>query len=269
MRYLFFGAHPDDADLLFGGSAVQLARRGHTVKFVSVTNGNAGHQSMNPAALAARRYAETQASAALAGLEYQVLTHDDGRLEVTLGNREELIRIIRNFRPDVVIGHRSCDYHADHRAVGQLVQDAAFLVGVPLCCADTPALDYAPVFAYSYDSFTTPRPFRPDAAVALDEVLDTKLAMINCHTSQFYEWLPWIKGDRNFDATHWSDAERRQHLMDGWISRDVAQAELARKTLCEAYGADGEAVKYAELFEISEYSRPIARPDFQRLMRGL
>ena len=59
-RYIFFGAHPDDPDVFFGGTAVKLARAGHKVKFVSVTNGNAGHHKMKPDALAARRYGETQ-----------------------------------------------------------------------------------------------------------------------------------------------------------------------------------------------------------------
>ena len=62
-RFLIFGAHPDDCDLLFGASAIQLCKAGHIVKFVSACNGDCGHQSMDPVALAARRYNETQASA--------------------------------------------------------------------------------------------------------------------------------------------------------------------------------------------------------------
>ena len=73
-RFLIFGAHPDDCDLAFGGTALQLLKAGHEVKFVSVTNGDAGHHIMQPAELAARRKAETQRSAQVAGLtEYEVL----------------------------------------------------------------------------------------------------------------------------------------------------------------------------------------------------
>ncbi|MBR4957787.1 MAG: PIG-L family deacetylase, partial [Lentisphaeria bacterium] len=84
-RFLVFGAHPDDCDLLFGARAIQLCKAGHVVKFVSACNGNCGHQSMDPMKLAIRRYGETQASAKIAGLlEYEVMGYDDCALEPTL-----------------------------------------------------------------------------------------------------------------------------------------------------------------------------------------
>ncbi len=266
-RYLFFGAHPDDPDLCFGGAAVQLVRAGHAVKFVSMTNGNAGHQSMNASDLAARRRREAQASAAISGIdEYLVLDHDDGGLEPTLAARREVIRLIRRFRPDVVITHRTCDYHADHRATGQLVQDASFLVRVPLCCPDTPVTDANPVFAFSYDPFLQPRRFRADAAVAFDSVLDVKLAMCGCHESQFFEWLPWCDGDRDFDASRMDGAARREHLMRGWMRGYERQADLSREALRAAYGAAGDSVRFAEAFELSEYGRGVSAEEFRRIM---
>jgi LmbE family N-acetylglucosaminyl deacetylase len=120
---LAFGAHPDDADLVFGGTALKLIAAGHKVKFVSVANGDCGHFSMKPAELAKRRYEEAQASAKIAGLtEYQILPNSDCTLEASLENREQVVSIIREFKPDVVISHRINDYHADHRATAQLVQ---------------------------------------------------------------------------------------------------------------------------------------------------
>ena len=212
-KFLVFGAHPDDCDLLFGGTAVKLARAGHLVKFVSACNGDCGHQSMDRKALTERRYAETQASAKIAGLaEYQVLNHHDCEIENTLAAREEVIRIIRNFQPDVVLSHRNCDYHADHRAIAQLVMDAAYLVKVPLYCADTPIPAKNPVFAYLYDRFRDPRPIRADAAVEIDSVLETKLRMMDCHASQFYEWLPWVKGFRDFVASGMSWEQKKTWL---------------------------------------------------------
>ena len=95
-RFLVFGAHPDDPDLMFGGTAVLLTRAGHKVKFVSVTNGNAGHHQMPQDELAKRRRGEATASAQIAGLvEYQILDNPDGRLENTLAVREQMIRIMR------------------------------------------------------------------------------------------------------------------------------------------------------------------------------
>ena len=201
-RIIFFGAHPDDCELRFGGTALRLTQAGHLVKFVSCCNGDKGHQSMTPEGLAARRYAEAQKSKEIAGLaEYQILDIPDCELVASLENRHRIIRIIRAFKPDVVISHRTCDYHADHRAAGQLVQDAAYLVKVPLCCPDTPIPDENLVFACCYDGFTDPRPFRADAVIPIDDVLEKKLQMMDCHVSQFYEWLPWIKATRISTST--------------------------------------------------------------------
>lgn len=60
LRILAIGAHPDDCDEQFGGTAAKLAKAGHRVKFLSVTNGDAGHHEMGGAALAKRRFLETQ-----------------------------------------------------------------------------------------------------------------------------------------------------------------------------------------------------------------
>ena len=67
-RFLIIGAHPDDADIRFGGSAIKLARAGHVVKFVSMCNGDCGHFSMTREALSERRYWETQASKKVSGI---------------------------------------------------------------------------------------------------------------------------------------------------------------------------------------------------------
>ena len=111
-RFLFFGAHPDDPDVFFGGTAVKLVKAGHKVKFVSLTNGNAGHHKMKPDALAARRYGEAQEVVKRSGIvEYDVMQNSDTLLENTLANRIAITKIIREFQPDVVITHRLCDYH--------------------------------------------------------------------------------------------------------------------------------------------------------------
>lgn len=269
-RFLVFGAHPDDADLVCGGAAIKWVKAGHQVKFVSVTNGEAGHQSMKPAPLAARRYLETQQSAALAGLaEYQVLSNQDGRLENTVDNREELIRIIRRFRPDAVITHRTCDYHADHRNAAQMVMDSSYLVQVPNCCADTPALDYNPVYAYCHDRFLDPRPFRPDASVEIDSVLELKFKLLDCHASQFYEWLAWVAGRKDFDASGMSWADKRNWLDRNWGIRWINAAGQARDVLVQTYGETGKQVRYAESFELSPYGRQPELAEFRRLFAGV
>ncbi len=156
---------------MFGGTALKLIQAERHVKFVSVTR-ETGHQSIPPKELAKRRFLEAQNSAKLAGLdEYQILDNPDGQLENTLNNRKEITRIIRRFQPDVVITHRLCDYHPDHRSTSQLVLDTSFLLRVPHFCPETPVPEENPIFAYSYDAFTDPRPIRADAVSDIDQVI--------------------------------------------------------------------------------------------------
>src|SRR5258708_18355646 len=162
VRVIAFGAHPDDCDLKAGGPAAKFTALGHKVKFVSLTNGDAGHQSEGGGQLAMRRRAEAQEAARRIGIEYDVLDNHDGRLLPTLDVREQVIREIRQWKADIVIGPRPNDYHPDHRYTGVLVQDASYMVIVPNIVTDTPALRRNPVFLYYSDRFMRPQPFRAD-----------------------------------------------------------------------------------------------------------
>lgn len=267
-RFLFVGAHPDDADTEFGGTALQLVRKGHSVKFVSLCNGDCGHWRMDRRELAARRFEETQRVARLIGLdEYQVLQHSDCEVESGLENRKEMIRIIRAYRPDVIISHFLWDYHADHRACAQLVQDCAYLVMVPLFCAETPIPEVNPVFAVCYHRFQDPRPFRFDAVVPIDGVLEEKFRMMDCHASQFYEWLPWGNlGMKEFDASRMTWEEKKAFLMH-WMEQYKTIADAGRETLLATYGAAGAGVVYAEAFEQSAYGRVLPQEEFRQLFQ--
>lgn len=129
LTFLMIGAHPDDMDTLAGGLAMKLIDRGHRAVFLSITNGNAGHMSMDKDALRLCRLKEMADAGAVLGLQYDTLDLDDGYLTADIPTREKLMRYIRALRPDVIITHRSCDYHPDHRACGQLVMDCSYLVG--------------------------------------------------------------------------------------------------------------------------------------------
>ena len=261
MRYLFIGAHPDDADLLMGGTALKLIRNGHHVKFVSLCNGNCGHYSMEKTDLAARRKNEALRSAKFTRLDdYEVLDFSDCELENSLENRKEVVRIIRSYAPDVVISHRDCDYHADHRAAAQLVMDSAYILQVPLYLPEIPIPEVNPVYAYCYDRFVKPAPLQPDAVVEIDSVLEEKFKMLDCHDSQFYEWLPYNKGMENFSVEGWTWEQKKEHLDLYWGSRFRAEAELGRKQLEKRYCRH---IKYAEVFEFSPYGRTVSPEEFQ------
>jgi LmbE family N-acetylglucosaminyl deacetylase len=262
LRIIVFGAHPDDCDLDAGGTAILWAQKGHAVKFVSLTNGDAGHQSEGGGALGKRRRAEAQEAGRRFGIaEYEVLDNHDGELEPTLAVRLEVIRRIRRWNADVVIAPRPNDYHPDHRNTGLVVQDTAYMVVVPNVAPDTPPLRRNPVYMYSQDHFQRPNPFRPDVAVDIDSVVDRKIQAIDAHVSQFYEWLPWVDG--KLDTVPKEPAARLAWLQQ-WRSFRPLNDDV-KAALRKWYGPKGDAVKNAEAFEICEYGRRPSEAELRRL----
>lgn len=259
LRIIVFGAHPDDAELKAGGTAAKWAKLGHKVKLVSVTNGDIGHWSMDREPLAARRLKEVQAADKLLGAATEVVDIHDGELEPTLENRKTITRLIRDWKADIVISHRPWDYHPDHRYVGVLVQDAAFMVTVPKFCPDTPALKQNPVFLYSSDGFEKPYRFRADICVALDDVIETKWAAIHELESQTYEGGALGSQELVDNTPPASKPDlRKQWFRENhrWAKIDSNAASNYRDTLASWYGADqASKIEYAEAFEICEYGR--------------
>jgi LmbE family N-acetylglucosaminyl deacetylase len=260
LNVIAFGAHPDDCDIRAGGTAARWAAAGHRVRFVSVTNGDAGHHEQGGGALAARRRAEAKEAGRRIGVDYITLDNHDGELLPTLAIREQIIRLIRDWQADLVLGPRPNDYHPDHRYTGVLLQDAAFMVTVPNVASDTPALKRNPVFMYFQDDFQKPAPFSPDVVVSIDETIEKKIDMLDAHVSQFYEWLPWHAGQL---ATVPKDAAARRAWLATQRAGRISQA--VRAALVQRYGAEaGAAVKHAEAFELCEYGR---RPDAAEIAR--
>jgi LmbE family N-acetylglucosaminyl deacetylase len=251
MRIIMLGAHPDDCDGDGGGTAILLASMGYAVKFVSVTNGDAGHQTQGGGALAKRRMAEAKEAGKRFGVTYDVLDNHDGELLPSLDVRLQIIRKIREWKADVVIAPRPNDYHPDHRYTGVLVQDAAYMVAVPNVTPDVAPLAKNPVFLYFEDRFQRPNPFRPDITIDISSVIEKKVHALAAHESQYFEWLPWIGGyadDVPKDRTQW----------EAWLlkrqSRDITPA--LKTSLEQWYGAEKAAkVKYVEAFEICEYGK--------------
>jgi LmbE family N-acetylglucosaminyl deacetylase len=260
LRIIMIGAHPDDCDSDGGGTAALFAQLGYAVKFVSVTNGDAGHQTMKGKELAKRRLAEAQEAGRRLGVQYDVLDNHDGQLMPTLEVRLQVIRKIREWNADVVIAPRPNDYHPDHRYTGVLVQDAAYMVAVPNIAPETPALKKNPVFLYYRDRFQKPNPFRPDIAVDITSVNDKKMSAFDAHESQVYEWLPWI--GHYMEEVPAGKAERLK-----WLTAKFTEPVHPdiRTALVKWYGEDKAALaKQAEAFEICEYG---AQPDEKEIRR--
>jgi LmbE family N-acetylglucosaminyl deacetylase len=261
LRIIMIGAHPDDCDQDGGGTAILFAKLGHAVKFVSVTNGDAGHQSMGGGMLAKRRMEEAKEAGKRYGVEYEVLDNHDGELLPSLGVRLQVIRKIREWNADVVIAPRPNDYHPDHRYTGVLVQDAAYMVAVPNVAPDTPPLKKNPVFLYFQDFFQRPNLFRPDIAVDISAVYAQKIHALDAHESQVYEWLPWIGG-------YLDQVPKEVSKREAWLAtnRAVKIIPEVRTSLEKWYGKEYAAqVQHAEAFEICEYGSRPTEDDLKRL----
>lgn len=263
LRIIAVFAHPDDADSRMSGTAIQWAKMGHQVKFVSITNGDAGHQETGGARLAQRRRAESQEAARRYGIaEYKTLDNHDAELVPSLDVRKQVIREIREWKADIVVGLRPNDYHPDHRYAGVLVMDAAYMVVVPNSVSDVPALERNPVFLYMQDRFKRPYPFQPDIAVIIDDVIDQKINGMMAHESQYFEWLPWV--DRELDQVP-ADTEGRR----AWLKSQRGRANISdamRKSLEKWYGPEKAAqATRAEAFEVAEYGRQPSEEEIRQL----
>ncbi len=267
LRIIVFGAHPDDAEYSSGGTAAKWAKLGHHVKLVSVTNGDIGHWAMAGGALAQRRTAEVRQASQILGTTSQVLDIHDGELLPTLENRKKIVRLIRQWKADIVISHRPWDYHPDHRYVGVLVQDAAFMVAVPFFCPDVPALKKNPVFLYDSDRFRKPYPFHADIAVDVSDVFALKVRAISKLESQVFEGGALGSPEKAAAAPPASQPEARMEFVRQiWDQRQSYEAREYRAALQRWYGKERAAkVQYAEAFEICEYGRQPSEEEIRAL----
>jgi LmbE family N-acetylglucosaminyl deacetylase len=249
LHVIIIGAHPDDPDKV-GGTAYKWAQAGCDVLMVSLTNGDAGHQTIPPDELAKIRREEARKAGEVIGVRYITLDNHDGQLMPTYENRLQVIRLIREQKADIVIFPRPYDYHPDHRYTGVLVLDAAYMVTVPRILPEVPFLQKNPVFLYMSDGFIHPEPFKADVAVDIDDVIEKKLDMYHQHKSQMYEWLPFNRGE--LDKVPASDSDRRKWL--GTTRVIGSSASPYRDKLIEHYGKEkGSKIKYCEAFQDSGY----------------
>ncbi len=266
MKILMIGAHQDDNEFRCGGLAYKYVQAGHDLRLLSCCNGCGGHHILSPEETTATRAKESAAVAKLLGVTYDVWDIPDCALVADLETRRRMIRYIREYAPDLIITHRTNDYHPDHRAAGQLVQDASYLLIVPHECPDVPALRTTPVIMYNEDSFNNPV-FRGDIVIDVDDCIDIKLKIADLNVCQVYEWLPythlevapegkeerfeWLKG---MNITSDTTDEEVMAASRGYAVRYAKTAARFRKELIERYGKErGSKVRFAEAFEVCEY----------------
>ena len=259
LRIIVIGAHPDDPDKV-GGTAYKWTQLGHEVLMVSLTSGDAGHQSIPAKQLARIRREEARRAGEVIGVRYITLNNHDGQLMPTYKNRLQVIKLIREHRADVVIFPRPYDYHPDHRYTGTLVLDAAYMVTVPTILPKVPHLEKNPLFLFMSDGFIHPEPFKADVCVAIDDVMEKKIDMYHQHTSQMYEWLPFNRG--GLDEVPATEPERRAWL--GKTRFGASNASQYREKLIELYGSEkGTATKYCEAFQDSGYGTRLTKENIK------
>ena len=280
MKILAIGAHQDDNEFRVGGMARKWVQAGHEVRFLCLCNGCGGHHIMTPQETTARRAKESAKVAEYLGIQYDVWDIDDCRLTADIPTRERLIRYIRAFDPDMIISHRSNDYHADHRAAALLVQDASYILTVPHTCPDVPAMRQMPVIVYYEDRFQDPD-FRVTYVIDVDDQIESKLYMAHLNESQVYEWLPYTHGE----TVPTNEAARWEWLKGMHITQDTTDAEVMaakrgyavrfaktaarfRKELIARYGQErGSTVRYAEAFSLCPYGG-VPTPEFEKALFG-
>ncbi|MCC6904269.1 MAG: PIG-L family deacetylase [Anaerolineae bacterium] len=198
-RVLVMVAHPDDPEFGAGGSIARWIAAGAEVFYAILTDGSIGSadRAMTASRLAALRREEQLAAAKVLGVsEVRFLGHKDGQLESTLELRRELVKLMREFRPDRVVCHDPTTYftsssyinHPDHRAAGRAAIEAVFpAVELHLAFEDLLSEGYEPM--RPDDVFMTATD-RPNFAVDISDTIDRKIEAIMCHTSQVSEQTP-------------------------------------------------------------------------------
>ncbi len=171
-------AHPDDAELLCGGSLIKAADQGARVAVLDLTAGEAG--SAGTAKLRAR---ESAAAATVMGLCHRSTAElPDAGLENTQEARTAVVGHLRALRPRVVVTHWTRSRHPDHRNAAELVVDASFLAGLKNFPADgQPHRPYKVVHALTFREDAV----KPTFVVDVTDQMERKLDALACYGSQF------------------------------------------------------------------------------------
>jgi N-acetylglucosamine malate deacetylase 1 len=192
-RVLAVGTHPDDIEILCGGTLAKYARQGVNVSMAVATDGAAGHMQIPPKELAEIRRREAERSAQVIGADLYWMGIGDERIFEDLDTRMLFVELIRKAKPDVILTHAPNDYHPDHRVVSRLIFDASFTSGLKNIITESP---YHPgVQPIIYFDTITGADFLPTEFVDISDTYEIKKKMLNCFESQ----LKWLKDHDNVD----------------------------------------------------------------------
>ena len=177
---LAIAAHRDDAELTCGGTLVKVARAGHRVGILDLTQGETGTRGS-----AELRAAEAERAAKTLGVALRLNAGmRDAHLQNDEASRAVLVRLVRELRPKVVILPFPVGRHPDHRIASELGRDACYLAGLAKY-APTPGAEPHRPFKILYALAYREDPVKPSFVVDISDTFDTKMAAIRCYASQF------------------------------------------------------------------------------------
>lgn len=231
-RILAIHAHPDDVEILAGGTLCQLAAQRHSLTVVTMTAGDCGTAEYDVETISAIRKKEAQAACELLGAEYVCAEFRDLAIFNDDSSRRRVTELIRAAEPDLVITASPVDYHCDHEATSALVRDACFAAPAPNYASGTaPVLRAIPHLYFMDPDEGLDRDGNvvlPEFLVDVSEHMDRKKQMLACHESQ-RAWLRKHHGMDNYIET-----------MEGWTASrgtlgGAAYGEGFRQYRCHPY----------------------------------
>ena len=200
---LAVGAHPDDIEILCGGTLAKYAKQGVKVSLAVATDGAAGHMVIPPEELAEIRRQEAQNSANVIGADFYWLGFGDERIFEDLETRMVFTELIRKAKPDVIITHTPNDYHPDHKVVSRLMFDSSFMSGLKNIITESPYHPGVQPLVY-FDTVNSAN-FLPTEFVDITDTFDIKKEMLNCFKSQ----VKWLKDHDNVDFFQMVEVQSR------------------------------------------------------------
>jgi len=191
---LAVGAHPDDLEILCGGTLARFAREGHDVVMCHATTGDKGSFVHSSEEVSRIRVTEARRAAEICGAEHATLSFADGEVNAAdAGQQRAVVELVRDVRPDVILTHSPGDYHSDHNEISKLVFDCSFHATLPLYVTGKPHHDkVVPIF---FIETVAGIGFSPTEYVDISGVIDVKTAMLEAHESQ----LTWLRDHDGVD----------------------------------------------------------------------
>ena len=209
---LAFMAHPDDAEFLCAGTLARLKKLGFAIHIATMTAGDGGSAKLSNEEIAAIRFREAQQAAAILGANFYCAQQQDFFVTFGKSSMQAALEIIRRVNPILVCTHSPQDYMTDHEQTSMIVRAACFAASAPNARTGienpAPVIESIPHLYYAdpiegKDIFG--QPIHPDFYVDISEEIETKSAMLACHSSQC-DWLMQQHGMDHYieSMKHWS-----------------------------------------------------------------